>query len=422
VQLEPTRTLVGFAKEGVHGVHLVECGARCNGVLVPDRFDAMGQSLLGALRLTSLRSMSVCVLVAPLDGAAELRDLMACLFGLGAARLRLLDAAVAVLAASGADAGSVLSVEHDGVCAACVAGGRRLPLPEWPRSPAGVAAAMAALRAAEAKEVEGDALAWLLHTHCYVRAVGIRRVLVSEEEREMSQVEVEIAREIARGGVGGAGGASVTRVRLASQRFLAFESLFEPAVGTTGTVRHASSGDATTTAPVGAVAALRLAIEHNDGRRWAELYQAIHVVGMGAAAAGLQQRLKAELRQLRAEPGMPRTVRPALAPPPPLELDLQPRFGSAAPKAKAARAFMWPLSAGELAAWAGAARWCGSNAADEPSCWAVAARFERGALSSTVQAMRHGGCGMEAWLLDPTKAKESLMLARASRLTLVAPT
>ena len=45
-----------------------------------------------------------------------------------------------------------------------------------------------------------------------------------------------------------------------------------------------------------------------------------------------------------------------------------------------------------------------------------------GALSSTVQAMRHGGCGMEAWLLDPTKAKESLMLARASRLTLVAPT
>ena len=68
VQLEPTRTLVGFAKEGVHGVHLVECGARCNGVLVPDRFDAMGQSLLGALRLTSLRSMSVCVLVAPQHG------------------------------------------------------------------------------------------------------------------------------------------------------------------------------------------------------------------------------------------------------------------------------------------------------------------------------------------------------------------
>ena len=34
------------------------------------------------------------------------------------------------------------------------------------------------------------------------------------------------------------------------------------------------------------------------------------------------------------------------------------------------------------------------------------------------QAMRQGGCGMEAWLLDPNKAKESLMLARASRLTL----
>ena len=32
--------------------------------------------------------------------------------------------------------------------------------------------------------------------------------------------------------------------------------------------------------------------------------------------------------------------------------------------------------------------------------------------------MRQGGCGMEAWLLDPNKAKESLMLARASRLTL----
>ena len=77
----------------------------------------------------------------------------------------------------------------------------------------------------------------------------------------------------------------------------------------------------------------------------------------------------------------------------------------------------WPLSAGELAAWAGAARRCKATA-DEPSCWAVASRFERGALTATVQAMRQGGCGMEAWLLDPSKAKESLMLARASRLTL----
>ena len=83
--------------------------------------------------------MSVCVLVAPLDGAAELRGLMACLFGLGAARLRLLDAAVAVLAAfdgpggAGETVGTVLSVEYDGVCAACVAGGKRLPLPERPR-------------------------------------------------------------------------------------------------------------------------------------------------------------------------------------------------------------------------------------------------------------------------------------------------
>ena len=34
------------------------------------------------------------------------------------------------------------------------------------------------------------------------------------------------------------------------------------------------------------------------------------------------------------------------------------------------------------------------------------------------QAMRHGGCAMERWLLDPAKAKESEMLARAARLTL----
>ena len=33
----------------------------------------------------------------------------------------------------------------------------------------------------------------------------------------------------------------------------------------------------------------------------------MHITGMGAAAAGLVQRLKAELRQLRAEPGIPRT-------------------------------------------------------------------------------------------------------------------
>ena len=88
VQLEPTRTLVGFAKEGVRNVRMLECGVRCNGVLVPGRFEAMGQALLSALGLATLRSMSVCVLVAPLDGAAELRGLMACLFALGAARLR----------------------------------------------------------------------------------------------------------------------------------------------------------------------------------------------------------------------------------------------------------------------------------------------------------------------------------------------
>ena len=139
VQLEPTRTLVGFAKEGVSNVRVLECGVRSNGVLVPGRFEAMGQALLGVLGLHTLHSMSVCVLVAPLDGAAELRGLMACLFGLGAARLRLLDAAVAVLAAfdgpggAGETVGTVLSVEYDGVCAACVAGGKRLPLPERPR-------------------------------------------------------------------------------------------------------------------------------------------------------------------------------------------------------------------------------------------------------------------------------------------------
>ena len=89
---------------------------------------------------------------------------------------------MAVLAAfdgpggAGQAVGTVLSFEHDGVCAACVSGGKRLPLPEWPRSPAGVAAALGELGAAEAKGVEGDELAWLLHTHCYVRAVGLRRV------------------------------------------------------------------------------------------------------------------------------------------------------------------------------------------------------------------------------------------------------
>ena len=129
-------------------------------------------------------------------------------------------------------------------------------------------------------------------------------------------------------------------------------------------------------APAGAIAALRRAIEDHDERRWPELYQAIHVTGMGAAAAGLTQRLKAEFRQLRAEPGMPRTVRPALASPPPLDLPTN-------PETAAARG--WPLSAGELAAWAGAARRC-TGTADEPSCWAVASRFERGALSTTVQA------------------------------------
>ena len=63
VQLEPTRTLVGFAKEGVSNVRVLECGVRSNGVLVPGRFEAMGQALLGVLGLHTLHSMSVCVLV-----------------------------------------------------------------------------------------------------------------------------------------------------------------------------------------------------------------------------------------------------------------------------------------------------------------------------------------------------------------------
>ena len=76
VQLEPTRTLVGFATEGAQRVRVLPSGARCKGRLQPDGFEACGQALLLALGLTSLLSMSVVVLISPLDNAPDLRALM----------------------------------------------------------------------------------------------------------------------------------------------------------------------------------------------------------------------------------------------------------------------------------------------------------------------------------------------------------
>ena len=63
-----------------------------------------------------------------LDTAPDVRALLAWMFDAGATRVRLQDQAVAVAAAAEADTGAILLIEHDGVAAACVWEGKRLPL------------------------------------------------------------------------------------------------------------------------------------------------------------------------------------------------------------------------------------------------------------------------------------------------------
>lgn len=182
------------------------------------------------------------------------------------------------------------------------------------------------------------------------------------------------------------------------------------------------------------MAALRLAVEHCDRGRWAALYGAICLAGMGACISGLEQRLRGELRLLREVEGMPRAVRPRLAPPPsPATAEAAPSSAVAAQKSPhtqssptpllrlqlpASEAHKpWPLTPAECAAWLGAAQ-ISRGGGNQHDPWLPAARFQRGRATATVQAMRAGGCAMEAWLLDPTKAKDKLLRERAERVVM----
>lgn len=619
LQLEPSRTLCGFAKEGP--VVLAGCGRR-RGRLVPDEFEAATAGMLGALGLPSLRGTSVAVVTAPLDDASCIQALIARLFELGAAQVRLVDSAVATLAASERKEGTVLFVEYDGVGVACVADGRRLPLPPGlprsvrpahaprpdplcsrcttamrrtppqPRAPppsqptpmpptssqaVGLAHALGSLEAAEAPGAAEAELCWLLRHHCYVRAVSCRRVSVGADERELSVLDAELPQTLGTprgGGGGGPGGggpllrsgrpaaslpplgspssvsasasaspsspSTVTsatspppaggppsplspsppttapppprrrsppdasgggcangdgedndasprrgplrRVRLSEQRFSALEAMFDPShvlacscaacPSVSSSAGHAAGSACTTdehgsvaaaaaetagatsaassctsavaaavaaaeaeAAPRGVMAAIRLAIEHCDRGRWAALYGCICLAGMGSCISGLEQRLRGELRLLREVEGMPRAVRPRLAPPPSLTADeAAPSSAAQMQKAPQAQPSLppllrlqlpaseahkpWPLTPAEGAAWLGAAQISVGRGSQPDPAWLPAARFQRGRATATVQAMRAGGCAMEAWLLDPAKAKDKLLRERAERVVM----
>lgn len=112
-----------------------------------------------------------------------------------------------------AQAGVALFFDADGASAACVIDRVRQPLPRPDlRSSFGVSEAVqgltvmrvsaaaghepadasAATVVDEAPAAIANDIAWLLEKQCYIRAVGLRRLGLSGDEREMSRVEVPI--------------------------------------------------------------------------------------------------------------------------------------------------------------------------------------------------------------------------------------
>ena len=220
IQMSALRSLVGFASG--HGLPHRQprplCGSsgapvRRRGRLVLDSIAQHVDELLAAVGVGPGRPVvaDVCFIAGIGDTAEELVEVVAYLFARGAARVRLLDYAVAALHYSeGYDDGIVLSVEPDGVCAACVHERKRLPLPRRAhRSPVGVADVFSALvttafaarsasasssataTASAATPMDVVDVAYLLEKHCYVRAVSVRRLPVSEDERSMSACRIE---------------------------------------------------------------------------------------------------------------------------------------------------------------------------------------------------------------------------------------
>ena len=254
----------------------------------------------------------------------------------------------------------------------------------------------------------GKDLAWLLQTHCYVRAVSVARRPVSTEEATMAECTLVAP--------------SGRRYTLAEQRFLAYESCLRPptaaeAVAAAG-LRPQRPGASSELPTIGGmVEVLRGAIEGQRRELIGELYGAILPVGPGGGVPGLRQRLEAELRTIRAEPSMPRSLRPRVLD---AALDGWSGGGSGqgggfalglggasgshreAAHSSSCDAAAWPLTPAETCAWRGvAAQACGrlearprgtAGSAVGDAGWIYPEMFRRDPRLTTRAALKALGC------------------------------
>ena len=233
----------------------------------------------------------------------------------------------------------------------------------------------------------GADLAWLLHHHCYVRAVGVSRRPVSQDEAEMSRSALRAP--------------SGRTWEVAEARFMAFERLFvspecppitaparfdpsteagaappglcgpssalgsAPAGGGGGGWDQLAGGPAGSCSSGvgsgggGAIELLRAAINAAPRTHLPALYSAIVLGGPGGGLPGLRHRLESEMRQIRGDPEMPRTLKPQI------RQSMEAAAASGAEgsgggavlvRLTAGDAVVWPLSLPETAAWRGTAR------------------------------------------------------------------
>jgi actin-related protein len=154
----------------------------------------------------------------------------------------------------------------------------------------------------------------------------------------------------------------------------------------------------------GAVSMLRQTIEKGAPRiRMCELYGAVVLAGAGGGVAGLRQRMESELRSIRSDPTMPRTLRPQL---------IETRAARAAGHdlirhigvdADGDGTSTWPLTDAEALAWQGAAHSAcvhmgrskqGVFSSNDPE-WIHADQHRCEPMSATRKAMRLAGAPSE---------------------------
>ena len=222
LQLDAARTLAGFANDKQPQAVPCSTPVRQQGRLLLHALAGAVDEALNVLGFGRTPTVGeVCFVAASADTSEDLSELAHVLFRRGATRIRVIDVCVAALCYGlGREAGLVLSFEADGVAVGCVHARKRQPLPQKHfRSTLGIGDAIQCLAlpgdtavGATAEEVSQD-LAWLLEKMCYVRAVGLRRLGLSDDEREMSRSTVRAP--------------SGRQLKVDERRFLSLEGLFD---------------------------------------------------------------------------------------------------------------------------------------------------------------------------------------------------